>query len=752
MQTSDLPLREINAALRELQGAARILHDKPSVEALSAIMRRLMLAQILGPYSVVAVGGSQSAGKSTLLAAMYDLPREWVVVNEGRGERLPVLVEERPGLAQPEGWAHVVDQTEDADGVTLAEPMLRKLADPAAFRRACSGGDAAVLMPVLRVPSRYFDGDRQGFVLLPGYEPRHRDNAAWQDVMRQVFLGASACVVVVDRRDLDTGEQKPVAEDLFGREQPHRQPLIVVSHTEGIAHDAQSLARVRLQAASLFGLQPEVADRCVVCTGTDDLTGATCYSAQWRPALDHALREIAVAGATARSAQAKMCDQLLGEELSEALAKIESSAMPRLMAEDDGEAGESASARAILAVFDREVRRLRSQHQSALGTMLSDTFIKAWVNLQNRLDKKHEGFINKIGRTFSTATTLRRLLEDDVLGAWREATQPSTDGTTKPVVEQYAALLYKLTKPTLKLLPAIEESRQAEGVGLMRRLGYVDDQGKEADSPMTDPAVQSRLRSVFRSRAGKLELSTNQSKEEVERVISLLPTMALEITRATALAPQLESICSDAPNASEQDRVLKGLQSLEKQFGDFRDVGGRFLRGFASVLAIDMAAEMEGSAWSQWFASETVTAPVDATTTATPTPSPTVSTGAVSAAATASVVAATVVAVVTVAYVAHTALREMRNHDVQVGAAAHAMLANIRTHQERHFEERFDALMGTLRRDLVTALRARFGLDTRLTDNDRLEKAIADVYALQRDALRKLSTSGLLHAADLGLS
>lgn len=93
MQSPELLLKDLNAALRELRGAARLLDDERLDAELLPAMRRLLLAEVLGNTWIMAIGGSQGAGKTTLLSTLYELSgddAQWLPPNEGRGEKLPV--------------------------------------------------------------------------------------------------------------------------------------------------------------------------------------------------------------------------------------------------------------------------------------------------------------------------------------------------------------------------------------------------------------------------------------------------------------------------------------------------------------------------------------------------------------------------------------------------------------------------------------------------------------------------------------
>ncbi|MFZ4215664.1 hypothetical protein ACOZB2_30335 [Pantoea endophytica] len=94
MESPEIQLRELNIALSGLRDAATKLGTDEFDEKLLDVMRRLLLAEVLADTWIIAMGGSQGAGKTTLMASMYDCRGEnmgWLQSNEGRGEKMPIL-------------------------------------------------------------------------------------------------------------------------------------------------------------------------------------------------------------------------------------------------------------------------------------------------------------------------------------------------------------------------------------------------------------------------------------------------------------------------------------------------------------------------------------------------------------------------------------------------------------------------------------------------------------------------------------
>lgn len=95
MESPEIQLKALNNALRRLRGACSALDGEELDEKLLEVMRRLLLAEVLADTWIVAIGGSQGAGKTTLMASLYNLHHDnssWLRSNEGRGEKMPILI------------------------------------------------------------------------------------------------------------------------------------------------------------------------------------------------------------------------------------------------------------------------------------------------------------------------------------------------------------------------------------------------------------------------------------------------------------------------------------------------------------------------------------------------------------------------------------------------------------------------------------------------------------------------------------
>jgi len=716
MQTPELLLTKLNQALRELRGAARVLDNDEVDLQLLPVMRRLTLAELMNNRWLIAVGGTQGAGKTTLVRTLYGLGDNdaWLPANEGRGETMPILIEESAEHITPAGYAKVLRPSADV-------PHQFELADvpltSEQFVQACRGQSAEVLLPVLRVPRRHFQHAGQALLLLPGYEVRTEANAAWQDLMRQALVGAAGCVIVTDSTRLANQAQQVILKDMLANELRTVQPIVVVTKTEAIAGNPEKLAELRGTAIAAFELGGADASSRVFCASVHAAGASGEEVPAWLAALGAALRDMSLSGTASRQVQMASLEETLSVDLVAVLRelKIHSTLHAR---QAGGSGGADDTMKSCLAAFDDACAALRDDHQRMVAELTATHCTKAWEDMQIRLERDHEGLKNKITQTFDSVTAIQRKLENNVMGAWH---QPG------PILEKYTAVLGKLTAKAVG--PVTPQTALPASAPVMQRLGYIDDKHQAVTARFTDEAVQTNLHALLRSRAG--DATTSKSDRDLERTAALLPAMTLEFTRIASAFPLLVHVDQRTLTEMPRGDLAASAGKIRAQFTEFAGASQGILKGIAAVMAVDVAADGHADIIDALLSSIGVGA---STATATTTG------GAATAAGL--TVGGAVVAAIAIGYLAHSALQETRRHDGQVRTLANSMLQHTRDHHQAHFAARYDELMNTMRSHLKQGLRRRYGLDTHLMEQDRLQKALADVRVFQQDLLSQLASSG----------
>ncbi|MGL4187305.1 MAG: hypothetical protein ACRCTM_00305 [Sphaerotilus sulfidivorans] len=696
------------------------------------LMRRLLLAEVVGNQWMVAVGGSQGAGKTTLVRTLYDLQGEdarWLEPNEGRGEQLPILIQEDAQCNKPQGVLRRFFQTPDGSAELRDEPV--SIGD---FARATRGDDAQVMLPILKVPRRLFQHNQQALMLLPGYEALQRDNRVWQETMRLTLVGAAGCIIVTDPTRLANRQQGEIQRDLLPEELRASRPLVVVTKTEGSANNPQRQQELRDSAAKVFFPEEEGATAAsrVLCVGADDPD----YVQRWRPQVEQALRDLSAGSGADRQLQLARLAHTLDLDLGRVLNLVNSRAALHL----HGTGAESTPLQAFLRTYDESVEDLRSSYQQTIRQLLEQQAGKAWQQLEQRLGSDYEGLGNKFRHLLATVSETHIRLRDDVVQAW------SHPGELLP---QYVEAMRELSGP--KRPSPQKTTAVAIGNGpaptALHQLGYVDAQGKavaRSESGLTDKKVQTNLHVLLQ---GRTELGTTERAEDtLQDTVQLLPKMALEYSRVAAALPALIHLQGQSTEVPQAD-VLGTLQQVEQQLGQFSETSRSLLKGLGAMLAIDVAADghldLINAIGSVFGLGSTTAANAAATATTVSGPAVgTVTTVPAAAATGASTVATAAVGVVAIGFIAYTAIQEVRRHDSAVRQVSQAMLDNIHDQHMVHFMTRFDDLMRHLRRHLESRLRHRYRLDQHLMEHDRLACALADARTFRRDLLDALSRSG----------
>jgi hypothetical protein len=140
-------LKTVDAATTYLEEVAR----SDFRDDLRRAVRDCQMTGLLYDHTLVAIAGDQGAGKTRLMRLLYDLDTAWLDDNAGRGEYLPVLVLEDPGIVEVHGciyrWNDETNPGEPRGEAVTAENFQKAVRN---WMGMCWN------IPVLRVPERYF--------------------------------------------------------------------------------------------------------------------------------------------------------------------------------------------------------------------------------------------------------------------------------------------------------------------------------------------------------------------------------------------------------------------------------------------------------------------------------------------------------------------------------------------------------------------------------------------------------------------
>ena len=721
MRSPEILLKELNSSLRRLRGACADLGNEEIDEKLLGVMRQLLLAEVLGNSWILAVGGSQGAGKTTLMASLYNCSN-WLQSNEGRGEKMPVLIIENDDIDEPQGYVRRLVANDN-----LSEFELRDIrVDVAEFQRAICDPNAEDLLPVLQVPHRYFKRENQAWLLLPGYEKQNRSNRAWQELMRQAMIAAGGCIIVTDETRMANQQQLEIVRDMLDNELRHCKPHIIISKTEAHRHDAVRRAELIKSAQETFRVEPELAENSIILTGTDDSE----YLNEWMPKLHRAIDELNFTGQSDRHFQISHLSDIIGRDLSRVMNTV-SSKSRLFFSETEGSDGAQVL-EDILDAFDEAVEALRYEHNTLVDSLARNAHTKAASLLDTKLKSEHEGFNNWLSTAFDTTTETKLKMQALVQGVWREAASSFFSDYSNTLSSLTLGQLGKIaeddvTENAPKKLP-IDKAKK------LIQMGYVHASGNPVRFKALDSEAVSDIKILLGSAQVEDGKSPPETSKKLARNVKLIPAVSLEYSRLFYAMPEALGLKQDfiqdidLPNSN---MVEDGVESLRRG----SELGKTAIQSVATMMAVDVLSDGDSDILG------TILGKTETNDGGVPVPAP-VGLPPVVVAATA-VVAAT--------YLTAKAASGLRTIEKKASAQAHNMLASVHDHHVDHLRKQFDKTMRVARERVKEKIRERYCMDEALMRKDRLAKAIADVKSITSDLKYELdsSTSGLqLFVAD----
>ena len=726
MQSPEIQLKELNNALRRLRGACTVLNAEDVEAKLLEVMRRLLLAEVLADTWIVAMGGSQGAGKTTLMACMYDLRGEnprWLQSNEGRGEKMPVLILEKEDIKKPQGYVRRLVENEISNGFRLKEIEVSE----SEFQQVICDPSPEDLLPVLKVPHRYFKRDNQAWLLLPGYEKQERSNRAWQELMRQAMIAAGGCIIVTDETRMANQQQVEIVKDMMANEFRNCKPYVVISKTEAHRHDHQRQAELRTSAQTTFQIDAERVENNIILSGTDDPE----YIQEWMPRLRRAIDDLNFSGQIDRPLQKNHLADVLGKDLTSALNSIRSKS--RLyFSSDKSEMGDGIQVlEDVLDTFDVAVERLRAQHIDLVKKSADLAHNKAAKKLDDRL-KIQEGLTNWIVTAFDTTSETKGKMQELVLGVWQDVASEFHDGYARGLSELSFKELGR--QPEEKSICNSKDNLITHQQKKLFSLGYMHGSGQLVQFSKLNKDAINDINILL----GNEEQPSQDVSKQLKKSVALIPAMSLEYTRLIYATPEIYTDlrqCFSLDDESVSGNItVDGITTLKAGV----DLGKTALRSLATVMAVDVVSDGDSDILGAIFGK---TQPV--LTDKTPGSGDDTQGPQLPVPLTLHPAAVAATALVAAAYVATSAVTRIRTFEKKASMQAHSMLYSVHEQHIEHLRKQFDDTMRVARERLVERVRARYHMDEMLMHKDRLAKAITDVNAITSDLRYELASSAV---------
>jgi hypothetical protein len=700
--------------LLALRSASAYLGDAELFDPdLLKLIRKVKVAARLAERFSIAVTGSQSAGKTLLMRNLYDLDTTWLEDNRGRGEKVPLLVLEKPGISEPEGYVEVLVETEGTE--KLNPPVLRQQpATAEEFKRVLQGLEPLQLLPILYVPTRYFHGANVGFLLLPGFETEDEANADWQHLMRHALHGASASVVVTHETRLAQYSQEEIAANLGQHFVHGPAPIIAISRTEDLEESERETLRTR--AAEVFGVPLDQQNR-IVCIGKGDAASRSA----WTEALIDAIDNYSASFTDTRNRQLGYLDGLLSSDLSAILIQIKDAMSQETLALTP----EARLRDELLAELDKHSIRLKGIYLKELGKALSTHANAAVSRGKQRYGETEEGIKNipgKVRRWMALSAGEREQARvDDIKSHWNEAGKPETHFR-----HTHLTLLDRLVQSELRIQGSNVDRGDASPRTAMLPAGERNVPAEPAEATVLTPKVQSAMRSLFIDQRGAAQPLSLAEKNELKRAIAAMPALTLEFVRLTELHLS-EPVHTSLPGTTQGD-LRDALEKVGKTVTDLGHAHSAIIKGIAAILAIDFAADGEIDTIPALF--EAIAKLLSAT-------------GLIEAGAGASL-ALSAAGVLAVGFLAYGVVDHLQRLDAANRGYIATVLGAIRDAHYQRYQDVFEELMGRLRDTLEARLNLRYRLDEHLGARDGLMRALAEVRSVRTDMLEAIRGNSAL--------
>ncbi len=721
MQEPEILLKNLNNTLRRLRGACVVLSDAgidtEEIDSdLLKVMRKMLLAEILGDVWVIAIGGSQGAGKTTLVSTMYDIGidgNQWLAGNEGRGEKMPVLIFEKDNLSSIQGYVRRFEKKEDFFEIYDVQ------IDVASFQRVLCDPSTEDLLPILHVPKKYLNDKNQAFLLLPGYEKQDRDNRDWQELMKQALIAAAGCIVVTDETRLANQQQLEIAKDMLENEFKDSQPYIVISKTESSRNNHERQKHLKQSAQSVFKISNELYENHIILTGSNE----RAYVEEWLPTLAKAIDDLNFTGQSNRHLQKSHLSNLLSKDLSRVLNKIRSKAKLYYVSDTNGLGDGAQMLTQILEEFDDAASTLKLEYNEIIEKLLKSAYQKADSYMSKELIANHEGIWNRVKNTLDTHNETKVKLQELVRNSWQLGMQDFLEKYVHDISDvtfsKLGGISNHISKDTYLLNEDTYES--------LRKTQYLSSTNQIVTfEKLTEEAIND-IGALLRG-------SQNELSKSLPSNIKLLPALTLEYSRLLYAFPQVsvELFSKDEINESIQN-FEDGVQSLK----DGVELGKTAIRSVAALLAVDVVSDGKSDILAAVFGKavkEDDSIESDGSIPSSiPIPPPVMlNPWAVGA-----------VAVIATSYLSIVALSRVRGKDKQASIQAQNMLYGIQEHYIAHFSKQFDDAMRVTREQIKSTLSERYKIDENFTKKDRLVRAIVDAKSIVDELRYELDSSGI---------
>jgi hypothetical protein len=247
-------IRELIIQLDTVTLEAHLDEEKAKVLGqLKALHNKLSITDQMADRSLLAITGLQGTGKTTIVKHLYELPKDILPENSGRGERLPVFITEKK-VNQIETYVFRPKQNEDGHIKVVREKVTSQEFNKIAMNPMANED----LWLECVVPERYLKDEMKSIVLLPGFEKDDKDLS--QLLLEHILYLSNSSVMVLRK---DTFARESTQEMMRKVKQIYKYVKPVIAITFGDVNAEQNPA-FKQQIIEEFELQAHEHDHVVI--------------------------------------------------------------------------------------------------------------------------------------------------------------------------------------------------------------------------------------------------------------------------------------------------------------------------------------------------------------------------------------------------------------------------------------------------------------------------------------------------------
>ncbi|XOY31235.1 hypothetical protein ACLIX2_05410 [Proteus cibi] len=550
--------------------------SKEEIEHIVNVIRKIELTILLQEKDIYAIGGTQGAGKTTLVKEMLNISNDWLEGNPGRGEQVPLFIEqvEDEQLTEPKAVFVCLEKETrkiiEKNNITKEE-LKQVLQGWNDFNTEFSNENLSILYPKLYIPSKKaFIKEKLNWVLLPGYEKENYKNHVWQNLMKHIFVNASGIIIATDGVLLANNNQQYITQDLscFLSE---RSPIIAVTKTENISQeDKIQLANT---ASSVFNKEyneknHEIKIDNIVLTGSGNKT-------EWATQLEKAINKYIHSTSKTETHLLDAFQTLLDEDIERILSTIDDLNSDCNQKHD----GKLGIVEELLNEFDKNVEKYNTKLRKKLKDNIRYHTQAAINACEEKYKEEEEGFFNNLkilGRRLSLqGQDIQRERLKRVEDAWKDKySKKNINIITGNVITHLNGAEFRLNGfITSKADDLLIENRTTS---VNQLLNYSNNTLENL------PVKEMPLKTLESFLYGKKQDLDEIQAQDKKLAMALIPVLAMEFMRGNLILSEKNETDTIYPNECNPQTFLEKLFDGTEQITPIKN-------SIAVLLGLDLA-------------------------------------------------------------------------------------------------------------------------------------------------------------------